>query len=89
MKGDIRCVDGRLMRHDPQHDDPELETDVGRCPDCDGNGRNCADCGAPHAEEAWEDYETSGPGTPIRRTVLHLCTGCADRRRDKWLENHG
>lgn len=34
MKGDLRCVDGRLFRHDPQHDDPYLETDVGECPEC-------------------------------------------------------
>lgn len=33
-----RCTDGRLMRHDPQHDDPDLETDIGKCPECDGEG---------------------------------------------------
>lgn len=33
-----RCEDGRLMRHDPQPDDPNLETDRGKCPDCDGKG---------------------------------------------------
>ena len=38
MKGDLRCVDGRLMRHDPQSDDPYLETDRGECPDCAGEG---------------------------------------------------
>lgn len=32
------CVDGRLMRHDPQADDPELMTDRGECPDCGGIG---------------------------------------------------
>ena len=41
MKGDLRCVDGRLMRHDPQSDDPDLETDIGECPDCSGDG--CGD----------------------------------------------
>lgn len=40
MKGDTRCVEGRLMRHDPQHDDPDLETDIGKCPECDG--KHCA-----------------------------------------------
>ena len=47
MKGDIRCVDGRRYRHDPQFDDPELETDVGQCPDCEGEGchRPCPVCG--------------------------------------------
>ena len=44
MKGNTRCVDGRLMRHDPQPDDPYLETDRGRCPECDGAG-----CDAPKA----------------------------------------
>jgi hypothetical protein len=34
----VRCVEGRLFRHDPQHDDPYLETDVGQCPDCSGEG---------------------------------------------------
>lgn len=26
------------MRHDAQPDDPYLETDIGECPDCDGEG---------------------------------------------------
>ncbi len=56
MKGDTRCVEGRLMRHDPQFDDPDLETDIGECPECEGKGHNCADCAASHAEECWEDY---------------------------------
>lgn len=33
-----RCVEGRLYRHDPQDDDPDLETDIGQCPECDGAG---------------------------------------------------
>jgi len=33
-----RCVDGREMRHDPCHDDPYLETDIGQCGECDGEG---------------------------------------------------
>ena len=33
-----RCVDGRLMRHDSQPDDPYLETDIGKCPECKGKG---------------------------------------------------
>lgn len=33
-----RCIDGRLMRHDPQPDDPYLETDIGCCLDCGGRG---------------------------------------------------
>lgn len=45
MKGDLRCIDGRLMRHDPQSDDPDLETDIGTCPDCSGDG--CGDDDEP------------------------------------------
>jgi hypothetical protein len=37
-----RCIDGRLMRHDPQPDDPNLETDIGECEVCEGEG--CAEC---------------------------------------------
>ena len=33
-----RCVDGRTMRHDPQPDDPGLETDIGKCSECNGKG---------------------------------------------------
>lgn len=44
MRVALRCVDGRLMRHDPQPDDPNLETDRGICPDCGGRG-----CEAPKA----------------------------------------
>ena len=36
--GRFRCIDGYLWRHDPQHDDPYLETKLGKCPDCDGTG---------------------------------------------------
>lgn len=38
IAANTRCLDGRLMRHDPQPDDPCLETDIGQCPDCDGAG---------------------------------------------------
>lgn len=34
MKGDIRCFEGYLWRHDPQPDDPDLETKIGPCPGC-------------------------------------------------------
>ena len=40
----MRCVEGRLLRHDPQPDDPYLETDVGECPDCGGEGCKECDC---------------------------------------------
>ncbi len=45
MSKDLRCVEGRLFRHNPQHADPYLETDVGTCPDCSGDG--CGDDGEP------------------------------------------
>ena len=38
MKGDVCCSDGRLIRHDPQPDDPYLQTDLGVCPECEGAG---------------------------------------------------
>jgi hypothetical protein len=34
----VRCIDGRAMRHDPQPDDPYLETDIGQCEECRGHG---------------------------------------------------
>lgn len=40
-KGNTRCIEGRLYRHDPQHDDPYLETDIGQCQECEGVG--CSD----------------------------------------------
>lgn len=41
-----RCIDGRLWRHDPMYDDPDLETEIGECEVCQGKGigLNCADC---------------------------------------------
>lgn len=87
MKGDTRCVEGRLMRHDPQFDDPDLETDISECPECEGKGHNCTDCGACHAEESWEDYAPYRSG--FRQIKQHFCTSCADHRRDQWLERHG
>jgi hypothetical protein len=38
-KGDTRCIDGDTYRHDPQFDDPDLETNIGRCPYC--GGKSC------------------------------------------------
>jgi hypothetical protein len=40
----IRCVEGRAMRHDPQPDDPYLETDIGECEECEGEGCQECDC---------------------------------------------
>ena len=41
LKGDLYCINGRLMRSDAAEDGPELVTDIGPCPDCSGDG--CAD----------------------------------------------
>jgi hypothetical protein len=46
------------MRHDPQHDDPDLETDVGQCPECEGK-----DCSAP-AQKIVTKYDP--PSIPVR-----------------------
>ncbi len=48
VKGDLYCLSGRLMRHDPQDDDPDLETDIGECPDCSGDG--CGDWNGDYPE---------------------------------------
>lgn len=53
---DARCVDGRIMRHDPQPDDPGLETDIGRCPECAGKGCvECEDCGCICTDDLCDD----------------------------------
>ena len=43
MKGDLRCVEGTLWRHDPQYDDPDHEVSRGTCPECRGAGCEDAD----------------------------------------------
>lgn len=50
MRGDLRCVDGRIFEHRPGHDDPDYEVDVGECPDCSGGG--CGD-GPGEAVSKW------------------------------------
>jgi hypothetical protein len=45
MKGETRCIDGRLYQLDPQREDPDFETDLGICPQCDGEG----------CDTGWED----------------------------------
>ena len=56
MKGDLRCIDGRLWRHDPVPFDPTtgdcdpyFEMDIGECPDCNGIGcdKLCEHCEEP------------------------------------------
>jgi hypothetical protein len=50
MKGDLCCLNGRLMRHDPQDDDPEMLTDLRQCPDCEGDGCDDGDGGGHQGE---------------------------------------
>jgi len=52
----VRCIEGRLYRHDPQHDDPDFETDVGPCPDCRGAGCD-SDDGQPDEAQEWASYD--------------------------------
>jgi CO dehydrogenase/acetyl-CoA synthase gamma subunit (corrinoid Fe-S protein) len=49
---DPHCVDGRLMRHDPQPDDPYLQIDIGTCGECEGEG-----CDRMYARLAVEDCQ--------------------------------
>lgn len=61
----VRCIDGRLMRHDQQPDDPYLETDVGKCDACAGKGCDtlCSECGKPLVNDkcaSCEDDEAEG-----------------------------
>lgn len=59
---DYRCIDGRLMRHDPQPDDPELETDVGACPDCSGKGCHDKFADKGYRSRAWARGEEADGG---------------------------
>ena len=43
----LRCVDGTLYRHVPQHDDPDFEIAAGQCEECEGAG-----CDRLHRQEA-------------------------------------
>ena len=61
-KGQTRCVEGRIYRHDPQHDDPDLETDIGQCPECEGRGceQICKECRLSYRVD--EDADEFGTG---------------------------
>jgi hypothetical protein len=49
-----RCVDGRMMRHDPQPDDPGFETDIGQCPHYEMGVGLCQEC------KKWAWYHDDG-----------------------------
>lgn len=72
-----RCVDGRVMRHDPQHDDPELETDIGQCEECEGRGCDivCETCGG----EGEIDQRHGGEAT----SATVPCPDCTVSSRDQ------
>ena len=57
-----RCTDGRLMKRTPASDDPYLETDIGKCPECDGKGcvKGCQRCGDEDCSPNVEAFELSG-----------------------------
>lgn len=73
-----RCVDGRTMRHDPQPDDPGLETDIGQCEECDGKGCiRCEACGC----------DTRGEMAFMDHVGESWCHPCADNYEAAW-ERH-
>jgi hypothetical protein len=80
---DVRCIDGRLFRHVPQHDDPDFEIDAGRCEDCEGAG-----CDRLHRQEA----ETA-VGDRIKVTCVYppipdrRFDWCATRENDEPSDN--
>lgn len=63
----VRCIEGRLFRHDPQHDDPYLETDVGTCPECEGKGCDCEGGERDVLSELWEAVNALGGYRPTER----------------------
>ena len=88
-----RCVDGRTMRHDPQPDDPYLETDRGECEACGGKG-----CEPPRPAPGSRytigrqpcqnllrgDADIAALGEGNRRNV-HQCPVCYGNRT--WCDN--
>jgi hypothetical protein len=76
MKGDLRCVDGRLLRHDPQHDDPDLETDIGECPHCSGDG--CEREPDPGSDNPNCVHEWSVPSEEYDRVYCLYCGADGD-----------
>ena len=82
MKGDIRCIDGRLLRHDPQRDDPSLETDFGKCPECNGKG-----CDEMEDEKMRPEFEVADEPTAI---LLDLdAIELANKSMAAWLAQGG
>jgi excinuclease UvrABC ATPase subunit len=86
-----RCTDGRLMRHDPQPDDPSLETDIGKCPDCDGKGC-CQGVEAEHLERLATHLERLDSGSQDAKAIrwaldaIEHTAAIATKAHDKWEE---
>jgi hypothetical protein len=89
---DKRCVEGRLYRHDPQFDDPYLETDVGECPDCSGDGFGDEPVSYEQLQRAYEDMRDlcrkSQDGWKAERRKL-WATEAAVAEAIRWLDADG
>jgi hypothetical protein len=88
--GGHRCIDGRIFKHMPQHDDPNYEQDVGECGDCGGKG--CGTTVPANEDEAQRGLNDIFPGDPYpvlsiladirQRSVQAVHAGIS--RRDWW-----
>ncbi len=65
-----RCVDGRVMRHDPLPDDPNLETDIGQCEKCCGDG-----CDGNENETLAENAKLKAENTDLRELLSDARSG--------------
>lgn len=63
-----RCVDGREYRHDPMPDDPYLETDIGQCTECDGEGCDRA-AAEPITMDDLDDMAGDGYAEPFHVAI--------------------
>jgi hypothetical protein len=88
----VRCEDGRAMRHQAFHDDPHFEMDIGCCEDCQGFGcfperdRPCMACnGEGGCNEYGRCEECNGSGAewviPQPMTLGDLEEMCGDDAR--------
>lgn len=74
MRGDTRCIDGRVYEHRPQQDDPDLEVVIGQCPECDGEGCDRATAEPIEEADCFDTPETQAQAerdTEIARTAAN------------------
>lgn len=71
MKGDVRCIEGHLWRHDPQWDDPDLETNIGACP-------GCADCEPVNGDLTCPTCKGKGIVNPLTAPAGVFVVGVSD-----------